>query len=376
MCALHTPSHSQIQLSNYQLQNCIQFLTKTLKAESVTPQSFSQMQRQYPTLESRDQLRSETPFSVPFLFKNNDGKLPVSNPRSSGSDSNSDSSSSIRPQDLLFDLFPQNPSVGLRFLTPIVPAADNRPALLLVTTAQLLVGLLWMTRRVPKIGESWIRSRLTSTVRFLAGSSAVLLSGLEYSRLALPYDPWAEEAQQWRKWALKKGQRPSWWFGGIYFYKPMSMAEWKHKSSAWIANTANALEQDENPAITSSTSSRDTGLLTGISIGPHATLKAGASQTYDDIYQNLRLINHKRLETALKDELVNVTELNKAERIDLILEGKGPIHLNEEYVKPNITLGNHKMETDEDFEMMWANFEPWDELGQETDFDVRLIPRS
>lgn len=151
------------------------------------------------------------------------------------------------------------------------------------------------------------------------------------------------------------------------------MAEWKHKTSAWISNTANALEQDENPTLASS---RDTGLLTGISIGPHATLKAGESQTYDNIYQNLRLINDKRMESSLKGELASVTELNKAERIDLILEGKGSVHLNEEYIKPSITLGNHQMDTEEDFEMMWANFEPWDELGQETDFDVRLIPRS
>ena len=33
------------------------------------------------------------------------------------------------------------------------------------------------------------------------------------------------------------------------------------------------------------------------------------------------------------------------------------------------------METDDEFELVWANFEPWDELRQETDYDVRLIPR-
>ncbi|RKP32749.1 i-AAA protease complex subunit Mgr1 [Metschnikowia bicuspidata] len=287
--------------------------------------------------------------------------------------SSTDSPSSFWLLDLFLDLFPRNPSVGLRFLTPIVPAADNRPALYMVTTAQLLLGLQWMTRRVPRIAESRFRARLASAVRYLAGSSAVLLSGLEYSRLALPYDPWAEEARRWRKWAWKNGHKPSWWFGSIWFYTPMSMAEWKHKTSAWIANTANALEIEEN---TSLAAFKDTGLLTGISIGPHASLKAGEPHTYEDIYRNLRRINRMRMQTALKEELSNVTELNKAERIDLILEGKGPVHICEKYTKPNITFGNHKMETDEDFEMMWEKFEPWDELGQETDFDVRLIPQS
>lgn len=304
------------------------------------------------------------------------------NGTSSGSDSEgtkgkgpngAGSKPSIEMKDLFNGLLPHNPSVGLRFLTPIVPAADNRPALYMVATAQLFLGLLWMTRRVPRVFELQLRSRLTSAVRFMAGSTAVLLSGLEYSRLLLPYDPWAEEARHWRKWAIKKGQKPSWWFGGIWFYSPMLMSEWKTKTSAWLENTANALDSDEHPTLASS---KDSGMLTGISIGPHATLKAGESSTYDDIYQNLRRINASKLEKALREELVNVTELNKAERIDRILEGKGPVYLNEEYIKPNITLGNQELETDDDFEMAWANFEPWDELGQETDFDVRLIPRS
>lgn len=152
----------------------------------------------------------------------------------------------------------------------------------------------------------------------------------------------------------------------------MPLNDWKTKTSSWITNTINGLDTEDEGIDTS----KDSELLTGISIGPYAELKSGASNTYDDIYQNLKRINTKRMDTVLNLELHSVSELNKAERIDLILEGKGPVVLNPEYVKPNITLGNHEIESDEDFEMMWANFDPWDELGSETNFDVRLIPRS
>lgn len=294
-------------------------------------------------------------------------------PDKSSSKGSSESLSSLNLSDFLFSFIPRNPSIGLRLFTPVVPAADNRPALFLVTTTQLLLGLLLMTRRTPRFGESVFRARTATVARYIGGSAAVFLSGLEYSRLSLPYDPWAEEAKRWRKWATKKGLKPSWWFGGIWYYQPMNMTDWQKKTRQWILNTSLYLRSDgeSSPEV-----SKESNMLAGISIGPLATLRQGESQTYEDIYQNLHRINTRRMETSLKEELSSVTELNKAERIDLILEGKGPVHLNEEYGKPSITLGNHDIKDDEDFEMMWANFEPWDELGQETDFDVRLIPRS
>lgn len=307
------------------------------------------------------------------MAKISNGKPPGPDKESGKGPGSNDSLSSINISELLFNFIPHNPSIGLRLFTPIVPAADNRPALFLVTTTQLLLGLLLMTRRTPRFGESVFRARLSTVARYLGGSAAVFLSGLEYSRLALPYDPWAEEAKRWRKWAVKTGQKPSWWFGGIWHYQPMNMSEWQKKTRQWILNTSQYLRSTEEPV---SEVSNDNNMLTGISIGPLATLRQGESQTYEDIYQNLHRINSRKMETALKEDLMNVTELNKAERIDLILEGKGPVHLNEEYGKPNITLGNHDIKDEDDFEMMWANFEPWDELGQETDFDVRLIPRS
>lgn len=269
-----------------------------------------------------------------------------------------------------FTLFPNNPSVGLQLLTPLVPAADNRTALWLLSTAQLLFGVSLMTRRIPKMPESRLRARLSSMVRFTAGLGVVFMSGLEYARLLVPYDPWADEARQWRQWATRNGQNPSWWYGGIMHYNPMSMLEWKHKTVTWIHNTQNVLEAvyeaEELPADET---------LAGVQIGPHAVLKGGDSKAYSEIYQNLQRINQQRTRELLEGDLKDVSELNKAERLDAVLEGKGKMQLNKDYSKPSIQMGHHTMDTPPDFELIWANFEPWDELLQEVDYDIRLIPR-
>lgn len=143
------------------------------------------------------------------------------------------------------------------------------------------------------------------------------------------------------------------------------MDEWRTKTSTWINNTANALEAESEGS--------DDDVLQSINIGPHATLKAGELNTYHDIYTNLRTINNKRTRELLAGKFASVTELNKAERLDEQLEGN--VTLNTGYNKPNIQLGVYTMETDDEFDMVWANFEPWDEMGEETDFDIRLIPR-
>ena len=49
--------------------------------------------------------------------------------------------------------------------------------------------------------------------------------------------------------------------------------------------------------------------------------------------------------------------------------------VNESFFNSSITLGSHTIDNDDDFEMVWLNFEPWDELKLETDYDIRLIPR-
>lgn len=271
----------------------------------------------------------------------------------------------LSPASPALSIFPQNPSIGLWLLTPVVPASDNKPALAALSTFQLLCGLGLMGRRLVRLGEAPWRSRLGTVARFLFGAALVLLSGLEYARLLLPYDPWGEEARRWRQWAVKSGRRPSWWYGAIEYYTPMSMDQWRAKTAAWIGNTANAMETAV-PLLAND-------VLSSVAIGPNSTLKAGQSGTYLDIYTHLRQINTKRTRTLLEGELADVSELTKARRVDAVLEGHG--RANPDYTKPNILLGLHSLESDDEFEMVWANFEPWDEMGEETQFDVRIIPR-
>lgn len=308
--------------------------------------------------------------------------IPGGSTNGAGSNGNSTgipvSSSSSLPSNTRFSLFsliPCNPSLGLFLFAPIVPAADNRPALALLTSVQLLMGLSLMTRRVPKIGESRFRLRASAAARFLAGSVLVFLSGIEALRVAIPYDPWADQAREWRRWAVKHGRTPSSWHGAIAFYTPMHISEWKVRITRWLQNTINSLEAEEEVENALSTlMDKDSNLLSNIPIGLRVLLKPGEENAYNDIYHSLFLKTSQRAKELLAGELHDVTELNKAARVDLILENKGDVHLNQEYLKPHIQLGNLTMESDEEFEIVWANFDPWDELSTETSYDVRFIP--
>lgn len=293
---------------------------------------------------------------------------PLSNPSSSPSSPASTTSDLPHPR-----IFPHNPSVGLRLLAPIVPASDNKPALFFLSTMQLLGGMALMARRgTPTFPTypAW-RRRISATIRFVSGSALVLMSGLEYTRMLLPHDPWLDEARHWRQWAIKNGHRPSWWFGAISFYTPMSMDEWKARSVIWVKNTANALESRESPG-----ASEESGDLLAVPLGPRARLKNADPAVYADIYANLRNINAAKARELLQGQLASVTEVNKAARLDALLEGNSSVEINPEYAKPNIQLGSHSISSDDDFDMVWANFEPWDELATETDFDIRFVPRS
>lgn len=305
--------------------------------------------------------------SYPTLTWWNFATLPLTLPPDKSS-VHGDISSTDLPGSHEQSFIPRNPSVGLRLFTPLVPASDNKPALFLVSTFQLLMGLTLMTRRIPRIGESPFWARTGSITRILAGSGLIFLSGLEYARMMIPYDPWCEEAKKWRKWAIKRGYNPSWWFGAIWWYDPMLMEEWRERTSIWVDNTANAMETPQGSTNSSSI------LLSSIDLGPNQSLRMGESSTYHDIYSNLHQINRKRHRESLETSLADVNELNKAKRLDALMEGKGDVQLNEDYEKPYIQLGDQRIDTDADFENAWAVFDPWDELGLEVQHYIRLIP--
>ncbi|CUM63747.1 uncharacterized protein PRCAT00001331001 [Priceomyces carsonii] len=271
---------------------------------------------------------------------------------------------------------PSNPSIGLKLWGPLVPASDNTPALYLLTGIQIGIGLLgfhkarWLRRsnllrlNIPNSASR----KITKYACAVGGGYLVFLSGLEISRLSLPYDPWYEEARYYRKLAIKNGDKPNWWFGAYNYYKPMNFQEWSNKVELWIKNASNIADyeaQEDSPDIFSKYGSKSSPVLESLA-------KKGR---YTEIYQSLHDTNVERLEELLSSDLKNVNELNKGERIDQILEGTSNVKYNESYTKPHILLGTHKIDTDEEFEMVWLNFEPWDELKLETDYDIKFIPR-
>lgn len=207
--------------------------------------------------------------------------------------------------------------------------------------------------------------RLAKWACIFGGSYLIFTAGLEMTRLVLPYDPWSEEAQIYRRLAVKQGDKPSWWFGAYHYYTPMPYSEWTQRTELWLVNAHN-YQHSMGEARVAGGSHRGRS---------PALQKLAEKGRYSEIYAKIRNSNHERFEKLLAEDLKDVSEINKGARIDLILEGKGPVHYCESYSKAQIELGNHQLDTDDDLEMVWMNFEPWEELRHETDYDIRLVPR-
>lgn len=208
------------------------------------------------------------------------------------------------------------------------------------------------------------------------GSSVIFGSGLEISRLLLPYDPWYEEAHHYRKVAIKNGDKPNLWFGAYRYYQPMPFKKWTELLHNWFENVSQELEEPERFRNLSIELGEKSNVLGSGNSGGRTGLlqQLNARGKYNEIHAKLKDNNDQRFAHMLNNELKDVNELNKAERLDLILEGKSDL-INDDFAKPSITLGTHTIDNDDDFEMVWLNFEPWDELKLETDYDIRLIPR-
>ncbi|KAK6198177.1 uncharacterized protein RJT21DRAFT_123041 [Scheffersomyces amazonensis] len=273
------------------------------------------------------------------------------------------------------NLIPHNPSIGL-FFGPFTPASDNLPALYGMVGLQFLIGVgcfrhaRSIIRNRNLIPQGRPRSSIfKALIPILGGIVTVFGSGLELARLALPYDPWYEEAKYYRKLATKLGDPPNPWFGAYKLYRPMDLSSWIDRTGRWIKSA----DEDE------SSRSHNSFVFTS-GIGPDGKViqvndpKAQQiqRQKYVSIYNELHSLNENRFKYLLEYDLKDVYDLNKAERIDLILEGKSP-YVNPQYTKASIQLGNFSIESDEQFERAWLNFEPWEELKQETEYDIRII---
>lgn len=268
-----------------------------------------------------------------------------------------------------------NPSFGLKIWGPLVPSSDNVTGLRILTGFQLFLGMLILRRsrlfRNKRLGQLGIPNTFDKRFRKwgygLFGSFLIYNSGFEIVRLLLPYDPWSEEAKYYKNLALRNGDPVSWWFGSRN-YTPMSLQEFLHNFENWADNKYNL--EDIN---------QDVIIINRGNDFPESVVKVGSlavllnHEKFNQVHQNLQNQNKSTLHNLLENELKDVNELNKAPRIDLILEGK--VKVNTGYSKPSIQLGNHKLDTDDQFDSVWKHFDPWKELKIETDYDIRLIPR-
>lgn len=106
--------------------------------------------------------------------------------------------------------FYNNMSFGLRHWGPLIPFGDRTDAILLLSTTQLALGIglyrfgkrttipLQTRNHLNVFNQSKTRiflNTLFKTPFVLGGGYLILLSGFEYARLTLPYDPLYEQAK-------------------------------------------------------------------------------------------------------------------------------------------------------------------------------------
>lgn len=177
--------------------------------------------------------------------------------------------------------------------------------------------LLWALpgRNPPPYRPVWI-TRLVRTGGVLMGTYIMALASLELIRLQLPVDPWAEDAKVARQKAAERGEKMSTWFGPRG-YKAVEYSEWKKRVDASMAKAEVANQRAMQ-----------------------------ASGIYTEIRDNNRRISNRILAELQQS---NEREQERA-LIDL-------------------------MEVN-DSGVTWDVLEPWENLRDETDILVRLMPHT
>lgn len=282
----------------------------------------------------------------------------------------------------LQDLFPTNPNMLLPHLRPIMPAADNTVAVASVITLNALFGISLMCRRVPRFGELPVMSRVYLLSRKAIGLLMFTASAIESMRCGISYDPWYEEAREWREWAIRNGDNPGWWFGAIQWYEPMSKDYWMALLNKRVLNMRLARRVALRPTPAVYMSDRGDG------IGVRYELPNW--NDFVGIYEEMRSRNEEIQARQLGKDFKNVTELNKAEREDKrlereIAEEKALAEEGYEYELPRRTevinfpaslTKKHWLASDDYFAKVWTQCDPWWELSQEIIRELRTIPRS
>lgn len=246
-------------------------------------------------------------------------------------------------------VFYSRPSVGLKIWGPLVPASDYLPGLYTLTALQMLIGFT-MIKNVRNIWH--VRTPFARASKFLStvGSGYLIFnSGLEVSRLTLPYDPWYEEAKQARLQAQQEGKKVNFWFGP-WDLKPMSFQEWNKKVDIWILKTESDYENEMNEE------------------GEKTIDFTNASPILHSAYLDAKKANQQR-----NSEILQLLE-NKNSFKDILPNYQTFSNFPIEKQHLVIPKDNH-LEDDFDVDEIWELNNPWENLAIETSHMVRFIPK-
>lgn len=222
-----------------------------------------------------------------------------------------------------------------------MPAADNLTALYAMTAFQTLIGVTMLRTVRLRWRDKTFWGTVTRIANATAGTYVLFNSGLEISRLALPYDPWYDEAKKFRQEAIAAGKKPNWWLGPLDM-KQMSLAEWNAKMDVWIADQEDNLERQSTTLV--------------------------GSPEIEKGYLKIRDLNNYR-----QSQILQQLQSGTFKEFLPSYQSEGP--------KPNskkvlVIPEDITMEDDWDFIQVWELSDPWQSLAESTSIFVRLIPSS
>lgn len=253
-----------------------------------------------------------------------------------------------------------NPSFGLELWGPLIPASDCRFCLYTLTTVQMAGGLAlwWLPKPRPRI------------LLKLAGSYLMFLSGLELMRLQLIQDPWADDAAKARRQALMKGEKANWWLGPKD-YQPVEYSEWKKRVDARLNNTL--IQQAQHGQHMKQQSIQDhQQQKSGIKQVAVSSLLNGAKDRYLHLKEKNRELGRRIVATGVPDSVSSNVMIQGARKHKVFKEAEP---LDSEDEESPEQLENVLLEDDETI-FEWNMTVPWNNLRDETDVQIRLIPHS
>lgn len=270
--------------------------------------------------------------------------IPPNSDRNNNNNNNSAGSKSKESngEDKTKIIFYSRPSVGLKIWGPLVPAPDYLPGLYGLTAFQTIIGLTMFRHTRLIWHQTTLLARVSKLLSVVTGGYLIFNSGLEISRLILPYDPWYEEAKVARIKAIRNGGKPNFWFGPID-YKPLSFKEWSAKIDTWVEETESQLNSNE----------------------PNNFMVQNSQ--FHSVYQQIKMMNKERNQEILK----NLEMPGFKDFLPNLQSFANPEFDRPEFVLPE----DNELKDDLDLLEAWEMNDPWKSLGKDTEYEVRFIPK-